>query len=220
MCLLGELKRDFKHIVNYILGIILALSSIVTLASSFILWFVLPMGYGAHIEMCQNQGMGFGGNYFVFWNIPRYLWIEIHNWASVALLGLIIMHLIMHRTWIVEIFKRTGFFFNNPIKKVGEQLIISILFFILFVAEYLSGFVLWLILPRGGFDYFNMLHGIGRTFWGWQRNVWVDIHAWAAVLIIAILIIHLILNWRWMLHTSKNCKQFYKTSYRKRMIEK
>lgn len=198
-----KIKRDFINIINYFLDIVLALSVIFTLTSSYILWFVIPRGVGAHFYMCGNEGMGLGGNYFVSFGIPRYMWIEIHNWSSVVLLGIIILHLVMHRTWLVEIFKRTGSFFNGPVKKAGEQLIASIVLFILFAVDCFSGFVLWLLLPRGALDYFGMLSGGGRTFWGLQRNVWLDIHVWVSVFIVGVIIIHIILNWRWVVGLSK-----------------
>lgn len=197
------IKRGFKNVINYSLDIVLALFVIATLASSYILWFFLPRGTGAHFYMCGNQGMGFGGNYFTVWGIPRFMWIEIHNWAAVVLLGLVILHLVMHSSWITEIFKRTGSFFNGPVRKAGEQLIASIVLFILFAVDCFSGFVLWLIVPRGALDYFGMIHGGGRTFWGLQRNVWLDIHVWVSVLILGIIIVHIILNWRWVVGLSR-----------------
>ena len=43
----------------------------------------------------------------------------------------------------------------------------------------------------------------GRTFWGIQRNVWVDIHAWVAASIAAIILVHLIMNWGWFVGTAR-----------------
>jgi len=83
----------------------------------------------------------------------------------------------MHYTWIVEIFKGVKRYFSVPFKKGMAQFIASIVLFILFAVDCFSGFVLWLILPRGSLDYFYMLQGGGRTFWWSQRNVWLDIHA-------------------------------------------
>ncbi|MDD4923628.1 MAG: DUF4405 domain-containing protein [Dehalococcoidales bacterium] len=204
-----KIKREIKNLINYFLDVILVLSIIVTLASSYILWFVIPRGVGVHSEMCGNEGMGFGGNYFTVLGIPRYLWVDIHNWAAVILLGLIMLHIIMHYTWIVKIFKRTKSYFNGPFRKAGEQYISSIVLFILFAVDCFSGFVLWLILPRGALDYFYMLQGSGRTFWGLQRNVWLDIHVWVSVLIVAIVIIHIILNWRWVVRVSKKILNWF-----------
>ncbi|MFA5604866.1 MAG: hypothetical protein WC970_03245, partial [Dehalococcoidales bacterium] len=37
-----------------------------------------------------------------------------------------------------------------------------------------------------------------------QRDTWVDLHAWIAVIIVSIVIIHLIINRGWVVATSKN----------------
>lgn len=205
-----EIKRYQKSITYYFLDIILALSIISVLASSYILWFVIPRGYGVHFDMCGNEGMGFGGNYFTALGIPRYLWIEIHNWASVILLGLVLLHLLLHWSWLGEMFKRVNSQFGGTVRKAGEQLIASITLFILFMVDCFSGFVLWLMLPRGALDYFYMLQGGGRTFWGLQRNVWLDIHVWVSVSIAAIVIIHIILNWRWVVELSKRIIEWFR----------
>ncbi|MFZ7101806.1 MAG: DUF4405 domain-containing protein [Peptococcaceae bacterium] len=197
------MKRDYKNVINYCLDIILVLSVVVTLASSYILWFVLPRGSGAHFGMCASQGTGIGGNYYNVLGMSRYMWVDIHNWVSVILLGIIIVHIVMHWSWVVETLKRTKSYFNGPVKKVTEQYVASIALFILFAVDCFSGFVLWLILPRGSLDYYNMLSGSGRTFWGLQRDIWVDIHAWIATLIVAIIIIHVILNWKWVVNVSQ-----------------
>ena len=63
------------------------------------------------------------------------------------------------------------------------------------------------ILPRGADDYFEMIAGIGRTFWGLQRDVWSDLHAWIAVVITAIIIIHVAIHWRWFLRLTLGEKQ-------------
>jgi cytochrome b561 len=200
---LSAVKRSLKNLINYFLDIILVLSIVATLASSYILWFVLPRGFGTHSEMCARQGTGIGGNYYTVFGMSRYMWVEIHNWLSVILLGIIILHIVLHWSWIVETLKRTRSYFSGPVKKVAEQYVASIALFVLFALDCFSGFVVWLILPRGSLDYYNMLSGSGRTFWGLQRNVWVDIHAWLATLIVAIIIIHIILNWRWLISVSK-----------------
>jgi hypothetical protein len=109
----------------------------------------------------------------------------------------------MHSIWIVETLKRTKSYFIGPFKKAGEQFIASIVLFILFAVDCFSGFVLWLVLPRGALDYFGMLSGGGRTFWGLQRNVWLDIHVWVSAFIVGIVINHIILNWRWVAGLSK-----------------
>jgi hypothetical protein len=78
---------------------------------------------------------------------------------------------------------------------------------ILFVAglvEAVSGFVLWLALPSGsGRGAFNL------TYLGITRHTWIDIHDWVAIALIAIVIIHLIMHWKWVTRMARQIfKQF------------
>ena len=45
-----------------------------------------------------------------------------------------------------------------------------------------------------------MIGGSGRMFLGLQRNEWLDLHAWIAVTIAAVVIIHLVIRWRWIIN--------------------
>ncbi len=199
------MRRRTKNYINYILEVFLFVSVLSIVISGYIVWFVLPRGRGAHgSPYCFRYGEGpFGNAMFVFgW--PRYIWIEIHNWMGVALAAIILVHIVLHWKWIVETTKRVRGYVVGQMRRVKELYITAVILFVLFIFEVFSGCVIWLILPRGRFDYYAMLHGFGRTFWGLQRNVWADLHGWIAVTIAAIIIIHLVLNWRWVVATTKN----------------
>jgi hypothetical protein len=201
---LMKIKRNTKNYINYFFDFILLFSLAFNLFSSYILWFVIPGGWGLHgYSNCLNYGYGYGNMYPVFGYV-RSQWIDIHNWASVILLTIILLHIILHWKWIVKTFKNFIFLINGSVRKVIEQYVSTIMLFILFILDCFSGFVIWLFLPRGALDYNAMLSGNGRTFWGLQRNAWLDLHVWIAVLILSISIIHLILNWKWIVNVSKN----------------
>ena len=170
------------------------------------LWFILPRGVGLHgsgATFCGGGGIGIAGNYQAFFGYFRYTWIDIHNWASVVLAFIILLHLILHWNWIVETTKRVASHLQRHTRKVLELYGSMVILLILFIFDCLSGLVLWLVLPRGARDYNQMLGGSGRTFLGLQRIVWLDLHAWVAVTIVSIIIIHLILNWNWVVGVSK-----------------
>lgn len=198
-------KKESKKLRNYFLDIILTLFIFTVLLSSYIIWFILPRGVGMHGGAPCNGMWGYGlwGNSYEVFNWPRYTWIEIHNWASIILLLIIIFHIILHLKLILEIVKRVSIHFLSQNKLLTQKFIVALALFTLFILDCFSGFVIWLILPRGSLDYFHMINGIGRTFWGLQRNTWIDIHAWLAITIISIVIIHLILNWKWVIAISK-----------------
>lgn len=73
--------------------------------------------------------------------------------------------------------------------------------FLAFLLEVFSGFVLWLALEHG--DGFR--GGRGATsppsqdqFLAVTRSEWIDIHDWAGVALLAIVGVHLVLHWRWI----------------------
>jgi cytochrome b561 len=199
------MKRRTKNYINYILELFLFISILGVVISSYIVWFVLPRGVGTHgSPFCSQWGYGGQGNYWTVLGWPRYIWIEIHNWLGVALAAILLVHIILHWKWIVETTKRAKIYIIGKMSKVKELYIAAVALFVLFLFEVLSGCIIWLILPRGRFDYYNMLSGGGRTFWGLQRNIWADLHGWLAITIAAIIVIHVVMNWSWVVATTKN----------------
>jgi hypothetical protein len=197
------MKRQVKNYINYALEILLSVALLGIVVSSYIVWFILPRGTGTHgSPYCSRFGLGGAGNAVQVLGWPRYTWIEIHNWLGVALAALVLIHVILHWRWILETTRRARSYISGRMTRIKELYISAAAVFLLFVFEVLSGCVMWLILPRGRYDYYNMVYGSGRTFWGLQRNVWVDLHGWVAVTILAIIVIHLILNWSWVVATT------------------
>ena len=72
----------------------------------------------------------------------------------------------------------------------------------------MSGFVLWFALPHGGgWRGGRFVGGVESTFWSLSRHTWLDIHDWVAVIIVAVVIIHLVLHWRWIIYITKKMFQ-------------
>ena len=81
-----------------------------------------------------------------------------------------------------------------------------ILFFIMFLAailQALSGFILWLVIPHGAGYRGGRGLGLTDSTFLWSRDTWIDLHDWTAVALLALLIIHLILHWKWIVYTTK-----------------
>jgi hypothetical protein len=77
------------------------------------------------------------------------------------------------------------------------------LFIILLISgliQAVSGFLLWLVIPGGhrGFG----LHGAGTQVL-WSRYTWIEIHDWDALALVIIVIIHIILHWKWIFVATK-----------------
>ena len=196
-----------KKFIFYGLDVLLLCSGMVSLVSSYVLWFIIPRGVGLHGAggaHCGGGGVGIAGNNQAFWGLFRNAWIELHNWGSVVLSVIVLVHIIFHWSWIVQTTRRLAIHLRRSVGKALEIYGSILILIVLFVFDVLSGLVLWLVLPRGAWDYIPMMNGSGRRFLGLQRIVWLDLHAWTAVTIVAIIIVHLILNWNWVVGVSKS----------------
>jgi hypothetical protein len=84
------------------------------------------------------------------------------------------------------------------LRKVTRNYIIAAVMGLLGLIQLVSGIILWQVLPggyRGGAD--------GGTFL-WARSTWVDIHTWSALVLAAIVIVHIILHWGWIVRLTKS----------------
>jgi len=92
-------------------------------------------------------------------------------------------------------------------RKSRRNYIVDLIIFLLALFEVASGFVLWLVLPRGR----GYMGGRGEglvteaTFL-WSRDTWLDLHNWVAVALLVIVVLHLILHWRWIVHMTKTIR--------------
>ena len=62
--------------------------------------------------------------------------------------------------------------------------------------ELATGLILWLALPSGHGA--GLGRGSGRAFAAVDRHTWVDLHNWAGMALVAVVGVHLALNWRWV----------------------
>ena len=81
------------------------------------------------------------------------------------------------------------------LKKKTWNAIIDTLAYAAFVVLAMTGVIMYFILPPGS--------GRGMTIWGWDRHDWGDIHFWAAVSFFGLLVVHLILHWKWIVSVLK-----------------
>jgi len=92
--------------------------------------------------------------------------------------------------------------------KAGKYWILAIVMGALGLVEAVTGFVLWLGFPAGGGGRGfggGGSPGIGNlVFWGLTKHTWIDIHDWVAVALVAIVLLHIILHWKWLVRVGKN----------------
>jgi len=67
--------------------------------------------------------------------------------------------------------------------------------------QYVSGLVLWLVLPRG-----QAHRGLSAlaTFMGLSRGGWEGVHIVSGLLLLALVAVHLVLNWAWIKSATKS----------------
>jgi len=85
------------------------------------------------------------------------------------------------------------------LNKARINLLIDIVIGIAFLVEAVSGLVLWLVLPHGGYQGGrNPLYG--QTF-VLGRGEWLTLHDWGAVVMLLGILVHLVVHRRWIYHT-------------------
>ena len=72
---------------------------------------------------------------------------------------------------------------------------------IAFLAEVVSGFVLWAVLPSGGYQGGRNV-AYGQTFII-SRSGWLSLHDWFALIMGIVVVVHLVLHWRWIYRMSR-----------------
>lgn len=82
------------------------------------------------------------------------------------------------------------------LNKARINLIVDIAIGIAFLFEVVSGFVLWLVLPHGGYQG-GRNPAYGGTFI-LSRDAWLGLHDWFAVIMVLGIVVHLVLHWRWI----------------------
>ncbi len=87
-------------------------------------------------------------------------------------------------------------------RKAARNYLVALIMFLLALFEVVSGFVLWLVLPRGR-GYRGGGGSITEATFLWSRDTWIDLHNWVAVALLVIVALHLILHWRWIVHMTK-----------------
>jgi ABC-type dipeptide/oligopeptide/nickel transport system permease subunit len=87
------------------------------------------------------------------------------------------------------------------VRKATRNYILALVMALLALFQAVSGFVLWLVLPRG--DGYQGGRGEQNTFL-WTRDGWIVLHDWTAVALVVIVVIHIILHWGWIVRITRS----------------
>lgn len=81
-----------KHTQNIVIDVISFLCLILLLLTGLLIHYVLPRG--SHDN--------------TFWGLTRHEWGDIHFWIAIVFFSIIVIHLILHSSWIKASFFSKG----------------------------------------------------------------------------------------------------------------
>jgi hypothetical protein len=84
-------------------------------------------------------------------------------------------------------------------RKATRNYILALVMALLALCQAVSGFVLWVVLPRG----YMGGRDTDSTFI-WPRDSWINIHDWTAIALVVIVLVHVILHWGWIVRMTKS----------------
>lgn len=178
---------------NFWLDMGILLAFVLIMFTGIVLWLVLPEGRGSSIAL--------------FWGLTKSVWLDIHVWSGVVMFLGAAAHILIHWRWIICVGKR---YFQKLAKQARINFTLNTMIFIGFLLANISGFVIWLLLPQGGYQG-GRNPAFQMSFLGLERGIWGDWHLWSGLILIAILVVHIINHRQWIFCMVKR--------YTKRLID-
>ena len=87
-------------------------------------------------------------------------------------------------------------------RKWVQNYVLFILLFLGALFQAVNGFLLWLVIPSEGYQG-GRNQAYGTEPFIWAKDTWIDLHDWTAVALVVLIVIHLILHWRWLTVTTR-----------------
>lgn len=176
---------------NWWIDFTLALSGIVVFLSG-IYFLILPVG-----------GYKGGRNplYGIIIFFDRHTWGEIHIWGGVAMLAAAALHIPIHWNWIVNMTRRVIKISLGQSKSMNSRGTFNLVvngflgLSALFVA--ISG-LYFLLIPGAS----HSSH-IPDPRWLFTLVTWDLIHTWSGVIMIAMVVLHFDIHWKWITKVTK-----------------
>jgi hypothetical protein len=119
---------------------------------------------------------------------PRFSGLAIHEWLSIAFGGAIVLHLLLHWQWIIEISKRL---LGNAPGMSRLNYLLNGLLFIAMTIVMLSGIVISeIVLPSFGVEWVG-------------AGVWRRVHTVSADVSLVLVGVHIAFHWQWIVNALK-----------------
>ena len=94
------MKRSASNFIIDLVSFILLLNLAFTAA---VMRYILPPGTGG-LGRQMHEGLG-REQIKAFWSMPRHQWGDIHFYLAILFLALMVLHVILHWSWIKNYFK-------------------------------------------------------------------------------------------------------------------
>ncbi|MDR1014808.1 MAG: DUF4405 domain-containing protein [Coriobacteriales bacterium] len=114
---------------------------------------------------------------------PALTGLAIHEWASLGILVVLIVHVAQHYDWVIDAFKRTR---RNPSLATTGNLVLDVVTVVVLMVVTVSGIMISRhILPALG------LVAQGYFFWN-------PLHSLFAKVLLALLMVHVVVHAKWL----------------------
>jgi len=87
-------------------------------------------------------------------------------------------------------------------RKAKVNLAVDIMIGLAFIVEVVSGFVLWAVLPHGGYQGGRNL--LFESTFILSRSAWLSLHDWFALVMVMGVLGHVVLHWKWIVCMFRN----------------
>lgn len=119
-----------KNTWNYVVDFLATLAMLALIMTGFLIQWILPARQGR-----AGRRM--------LWGMDRHDWGEIHLYLSIALIGLIVLHVVLHWKWVFATTRdllrgKT----DKPLPSAAVRNFWGVLFFVL-IAGLVGGFLYW-----------------------------------------------------------------------------
>jgi hypothetical protein len=119
---------------------------------------------------------------------PALTGIAIHEWLSLAFAATLIIHVLLHWEWVVQVAVK---FMRKLFHSSRLNFVIDSLLFVAFILVMLSGVLISrAILPSLGIQ-------------ASASHAWRFLHSWSADVTVFLLALHFALHWKWIVNTTK-----------------
>lgn len=185
---------------NFALDVIIFAALVITAVTGVVLWVALPEGRGS--------------SYALFLGLTRRTWADVHDWCGAIMIGGALLHMALHWKWIKSVAAR---FFARTARQARLNFGMDAVQLVAFALAGVSGLVAWLVLPDSGFR--GGRNPVYNATWlGLTRHTWNDVHLYAGLALLAILVAHIALHWKWIAHQLKSALEQLPRPAARRMV--